>query len=50
MQVAVMQRLGEDASPLGLPVSSTTVPAGFPSPAQDYFEGRIDLNKHLILL
>jgi DNA polymerase V len=27
-----------------LPLSTT----GFPSPAQDCFEGRIDLNKHLI--
>ncbi|WP_434058804.1 LexA family protein, partial [Escherichia coli] len=24
------------------------VAAGFPSPAQDYFDGRIDLNQHLI--
>ena len=24
------------------------MPAGFPSPAQDYFTGRIDLNQHLI--
>jgi DNA polymerase V len=24
------------------------VPAGFPSPAQDYFTARIDLNIHLI--
>jgi DNA polymerase V len=26
----------------------TAVSAGFPSPAQDYFDGGIDLNKHLI--
>ncbi len=25
-----------------------TVPAGFPSPAADYEEGKLDLNKHLI--
>jgi DNA polymerase V len=31
--------------PLYAPVA---VPAGFPSPAQDYFHGRIDLNDHLI--
>lgn len=31
--------------PLYCPVA---VPAGFPSPAQDYFTGRIELNKHLI--
>lgn len=26
----------------------TSVQAGFPSPAQDYFEGSIDLNAHLV--
>jgi len=31
-----------------LPVCPGTVPAGFPSPAADYIEERIDLNKHLI--
>ena len=25
-----------------------TVPAGFPSPAEDYLEGNLDLNQHLI--
>ena len=25
-----------------------TVPAGFPSPAEDYVEGPLDLNRHLI--
>jgi DNA polymerase V len=25
-----------------------TVPAGFPSPAEDYIEGTLDLNQHLI--
>ncbi|MFF1254872.1 LexA family protein [Pseudarthrobacter sp. NPDC058329] len=29
-------------------VSPVTVAAGYPSPAQDYFDGRIDLNEHLI--
>ncbi|MDJ0459321.1 translesion error-prone DNA polymerase V autoproteolytic subunit [Arthrobacter sp. NQ7] len=28
--------------------SPVPVAAGYPSPAQDYFEGRIDLNEHLI--
>ncbi|MDA8329150.1 MAG: translesion error-prone DNA polymerase V autoproteolytic subunit [Betaproteobacteria bacterium] len=31
-----------------IPLMSHTVPAGFPSPADDYIEDRIDLNTHLI--
>jgi DNA polymerase V len=30
------------------PLFEATVPAGFPSPAADYEEGKLDLNKHLI--
>jgi len=30
------------------PIFTATVPAGFPSPAADYEEGKLDLNKHLI--
>jgi DNA polymerase V len=30
------------------PLLGTDVPAGFPSPAQDYIEERLDLNEHLI--
>lgn len=33
---------------LSVLVSPVAVAAGYPSPAQDYFEGRIDLNAHLI--
>ena len=29
-------------------ISPVPVAAGYPSPAQDYFDGRIDLNEHLI--
>lgn len=33
---------------LSVPVAPVPVAAGYPSPAQDYFDGRIDLNEHLI--
>lgn len=29
-------------------VAPVAVPAGFPSPAQDYYDGSLDLNEHLI--
>ncbi len=31
-----------------LPFYSSTIPAGFPSPANDYVEKKLDLNEHLI--
>lgn len=33
---------------LPLPLFSSSVPAGFPSPADDYMEGKLDLNDLLI--
>ena len=33
---------------LSRPLYETHVSAGFPSPADDYLEGRLDLNRHLI--
>ena len=33
---------------LALPMFASAVSAGFPSPADDYIEEKIDLNKHLI--
>lgn len=33
---------------LRLSVFSSSVPAGFPSPADDHIEGKLDLNEHLI--
>ncbi len=30
------------------PMLGTRIPAGFPSPAQDYIEGTLDLNEYLI--
>ncbi len=37
-----------DSQPRAIPLMSHTIPAGFPSPADDYIEDRIDLNTHLI--
>ena len=33
---------------LAIPLASFTVSAGFPSPADDYLEGNLDLNEHLV--
>jgi DNA polymerase V len=33
---------------LAIPLASFTVAAGFPSPADDYLEGNLDLNEHLV--
>lgn len=49
MSVIVGPRVLEaGVSLLSVLVSPVPVAAGFPSPAQDYFESRIDLNEHLI--
>lgn len=37
-----------DAPPLPLPLAGRLVPAGFPSPADDYLDGEIDLSAYLI--
>ncbi len=40
---------GADLStPRHLPLFEGSVPAGFPSPAEDYVEGRLDLNAYLV--
>ena len=36
------------ATSLARPLLLSRVPAGFPSPADDYLEGTLDLNQHLI--
>ena len=38
----------ESPPPLSIPLVNFTVSAGFPSPAADYVESRIDLNRELI--
>ena len=49
MGVVVGPRVIEaGASLLSVLISPVAVAAGYPSPAQDYFDGRIDLNAHLI--
>ena len=34
--------------PTPLPLYAARVAAGFPSPADDYIEGKLDLNEHLV--
>ncbi|MDA8226368.1 MAG: hypothetical protein M0T74_01450, partial [Desulfitobacterium hafniense] len=41
--------IATDAAKRTIPVMSHRVPAGFPSPADDYVQDRVDLNEHLIL-
>lgn len=38
----------ESGTALALPLYLATVPAGFPSPADDYIDRKLDLNEHLI--
>ena len=38
----------EPTSHLALPLFLATVPAGFPSPADDYIDRKLDLNEHLV--
>ncbi|EGB15827.1 Peptidase S24/S26A/S26B, conserved region [Pseudodesulfovibrio mercurii] len=33
---------------LAVPLAGESVPAGFPSPAEEYLEKRLDLNEHLV--
>ena len=40
--------LPERKTRLARPLIAWRVPAGFPSPAEDYIEGRIDLNRDLV--
>ncbi|MEW5786455.1 MAG: translesion error-prone DNA polymerase V autoproteolytic subunit [Pseudomonadota bacterium] len=46
----MVEYLGEPTreSPLALPLFAARVPAGFPSPAEDYAQGRLDLNDYLV--
>jgi DNA polymerase V len=44
----MIQRPTLDAPRLARPLFRSRVPAGFPSPAEDYVEAALDLNEHLI--
>src|SRR5215217_1906238 len=46
--VAAVIAKEDDPSLVPLPLLGRLVPAGFPSPADDYLEGEIDLNRYLI--
>jgi DNA polymerase V len=45
---SILQPLNFEASPMVLPVAGSSVRAGFPSPADDWSQERIDLTKLLI--
>ena len=47
MKITVLEKT-DYPSHLPLPVFSSHVPAGFPSPADDYIEASLDLNEHLV--
>ena len=47
MRTRIMRPL-ERTDSVPCPLFMTAVPAGFPSPADDYIDGKLDLNSHLI--
>jgi DNA polymerase V len=48
MQNIISIHRADSGEPLDLPYFMQSVSAGFPSPAEDYVEGNLDLNNHLI--
>lgn len=55
MKIATIEKIGElefyQAEPIveiEIPFASFSVPAGFPSPADDYIDPKLDLNEYLI--
>lgn len=46
--VTILGRADEYARSIPLPLAGGEVRAGFPSPAEDYLEGELDLTRHLI--
>ena len=47
-RITEIKKILETHGPLGCPLYSSKVCAGFPSPADDYIETQLDLNQHLI--
>ena len=45
---AIISTVSENAEPCSLPLTLCRVEAGFPSPADDYMEGSLDLNAHVV--
>lgn len=48
MTIQNISSIDGDGDQTMLPVAETSVAAGYPSPAQDYFLGSINLSEHLI--
>ncbi len=47
-RIATLLPLALDPAALPVPLLGRLLPAGFPSPADDYLDGEIDLSRHLI--
>ncbi|MEZ5584118.1 MAG: translesion error-prone DNA polymerase V autoproteolytic subunit [Candidatus Competibacteraceae bacterium] len=47
-ELAEVYQPAQEPAPCRLPLYASRVAAGFPSPAEDYVEGQLDLNEHLI--
>lgn len=48
MKVGIPYQADMQAEPLLLPLFQSVVPAGFPSPADDYLDKKLDLNEYLV--
>lgn len=48
MSMLKIYKPSEEKVTLALPLFSSTVEAGFPSPAEDYIEGHLDLNEYFV--
>jgi DNA polymerase V len=48
MKIGIPYQADMQAEPLLLPLFQSVVPAGFPSPADDYLDKKLDLNEYLV--